>query len=78
VGSIAFSEPGHALDVDNARERLRQFVAIVENEERRATFPSALSYFAASRAASNDAGPRQTRINVMTEILLGELPMPQA
>jgi hypothetical protein len=79
VGGIhRLSEEGHELNVDDARERLRQFVAIVETEERRATFPSALSYFAASRAASNDAGPRQTRINVMKEILLGELQMPRA
>ena len=77
-GIYRLSEEGHELNIDHARERLRQFIAIVESEERRATFQSAQIYFAASRAASNDAGPRQTRINVMREILRGDLPMPQA
>ncbi|QDM18724.1 DUF262 domain-containing protein [Tardiphaga sp. vice304] len=77
-GVYALSETGHDIAPDEARERLRQFLATVDNEERRAEIPSAASYFAASRAASNDAGPRQTRINIMKEILLGEVALLQA
>jgi hypothetical protein len=57
-------------------DRLRRFIEVVEDEQRRSAFPPAVAYFNASRAASNDAGPRQTRINTMLEILPGNIPVP--
>lgn len=59
-----------------AFERLNRFIEVVEDEQRRNAFAPALSYFNASRAASNDAGPRQTRINTLVEILSGNVPVP--
>lgn len=79
VGAICtLNRSGQVLHNDVARDRIHEFISIVENEARRGAFASAQVYFAASRAASNDAGPRQTRINVMSEILLGLRSVPQA
>jgi hypothetical protein len=78
VGAIhGLSQLGHVIDAEMARGHLRAFVAAVENEQTRAQFAPAQSYFSASRAASNDAGPRQTRINTVKEILIGNLAVPQ-
>jgi hypothetical protein len=55
---------------------LQRFIDVVEDEQKRSEFAPATVYFNASRAASNDAGPRQTRINTMLEILPGHIPAP--
>lgn len=79
VGAINdLSKVGHAFNMNHARARLREFIAIVENEESRTKFNPAASYYAASRSASNDIGPRQTRITMMKGILSGDLLLPQA
>ena len=79
IGAVyALSQLGQALPPDQVCTRLRRFIAVVEDEEKRAEFSPAQSYFAASRAASNDAGPRQTRINTIKEIVLGTVAPPQA
>ena len=65
-------EPGFAI----AFERLDHFIEVVEDEPRRNAFAPALAYFNASRAASNDAGPRQTRINTLVEIISGNVVVP--
>lgn len=59
-----------------ACERLKSFIAIVEDADRRAKFQPAESYYAASRSASNDQGPRQTRIATISGVISGELPLP--
>lgn len=77
VGAIcSLSRSGHEPASGAAFGRLNRFIEVVEDEQRRNTFAPALSYFNASRAASNDAGPRQTRINTLVEILSGNIPVP--
>jgi hypothetical protein len=75
--TYSLNKNNRLLALDDACIRLREFIAVVENEARRAQFKPAESYYAASRSASNDAGPRQTRINMMQGILSGDLPIPQ-
>jgi len=57
-------------------ERLQAFIGFVDDPDRRATFSPADSYYAASRSASNDQGPRQTRINMISGVISGDLPVP--
>jgi hypothetical protein len=78
VGSInSLANDGRELDTQSAITRLRQFLSLVDSEDGRARFADAATYFAATRAASNDAGPRQTRVGIIKRILLGELQLPQ-
>ena len=78
VGAIAqMSRENLRLVAEEVTPRLKRFIDIVENDHQRATFIPAEAYFHASRAASNDAGPRQTRINTMVEVLSGRMPLPQ-
>jgi hypothetical protein len=58
--------------INTVFDRINRNVAKLTRQE----FAPALSYFNASRAASNDAGPRQTRINTLIEILSGNIPVP--
>ena len=60
---------------DNLAEiggRLKQFLEILEDEEKRAVVKQATDYYDAARSASNDAGPRSVRIAVMKRVLKGE------
>ncbi|MBC7103410.1 MAG: DUF262 domain-containing protein [Parvibaculum sp.] len=57
----------------DASARIHRFLEFVENSALRSTFPPADSYYAAARSASNDQGPRQTRVNIMSGIISGEL-----
>lgn len=77
VGAVkVLLQRGFPLNVGDVYGNLRKFIEVVEDEQRRNSFAPAAAYFAASRAASNDAGPRQTRINTMLEILPGHIPLP--
>lgn len=51
-------------------ERLRDFITIVEDEERRRSSEDAKQYYEAARSASNDVGPRRTRVSIMKKVLL--------
>jgi hypothetical protein len=66
-------EQGHAFNVATAVGALLAFVARVEavREEQldEAADPSAAAYYEAVRSASNDAGPRSTRIDIVADIL---------
>jgi uncharacterized protein DUF262 len=60
VGGVSrISRSGRAVDAAEAFSRLSRFIEVVEDEQRRHSFAPAQAYFDASRAASNDAGPRQ-------------------
>ena len=48
---------------------LKQFVDWVSNEEMRNNDERALAYFEAARSASNDAGPRKTRIEILGSVI---------
>lgn len=54
--------------------RISEFIDIVEDEDRRAESKSALAYFDAARSASNDVGPRTTRIKILAAKIRGEEP----
>jgi hypothetical protein len=49
--------------------RLSKFISLVDDEEARREFPPADSYYAAARSASNDPGPRLTRINTIAQVI---------
>jgi hypothetical protein len=57
----------------NVVPRLKHFLEVVDNDASRDFMEEAKEYFDAARSASNDAGPRTTRINIMKQVLTGEL-----
>jgi len=59
--------------IEQMIEVVREFVRLVEDDERRITSPEATAYYEAARSASNDKGPRETRIEIMERVLAGEL-----
>jgi hypothetical protein len=61
-----------------AAERLKAFLEIVDDEDRRSKYMPANAYYAASRSASNDHGPRQTRINIISGVISNEPPIPMS
>lgn len=54
-------------------QNLRHFLSLVDDEELRAKNDSATAYYAASRSASNDQGPRITRINIVRAAISGQV-----
>lgn len=52
--------------------RLKAFLEIVEDDARRVAVRQAAEYYDAARSASNDAGPRRTRISTIKKVLKGE------
>jgi hypothetical protein len=54
-----------------AAANLAAFLGVLESEEARATVRQAQTYYDAARSASNDAGPRKVRIEIMTRVLRG-------
>ena len=50
-------------------QRLSAFIQIVEDEHARAKNKQASDYYEAARSASNDAGPRRTRIDIIKDVL---------
>jgi hypothetical protein len=58
-------------DVDIVRGRLRDFLETVEDEKQRVNDGKAESYYADARSASNDAGPRRRRIDIMKDVMQG-------
>jgi len=62
-----------SVSPDIVGARLKSFIAILEDEVRREALPFASAYYSASRSASNDQGPRQTRINMLYGVVSGDL-----
>ncbi|MFD5016727.1 DUF262 domain-containing protein [Streptomyces chartreusis] len=56
-----------------AAERLANFLETVTDEEGRSQLKSASAYFDAARSASNDARQRNTRIEIITTVLTGDV-----
>lgn len=78
VGAVdQVSGRGEAPNVATLRDRLSRFVSAVEDENKRSRFEPAADYFAAARSASNDTGPRQSRIKTLAEVLDGSLALPR-
>jgi hypothetical protein len=57
----------------NAANKLNDFTRIVDDSEKRQVLTKAQEYFEATRASSNDTGPRRTRVNIIKSVLLGEI-----
>lgn len=57
--------------VDAMRKRLGAFISRVDDEDLRAEDSEAADYYEAARSASNDRGPRETRIRIVKKVLLG-------
>jgi hypothetical protein len=74
VGAVAnLHQAGEELDLRAATERLRGFMATVEDDDARARYKPADRYYAAARSASNDPGPRQTRIETVKNVIRGDV-----
>jgi hypothetical protein len=52
-------------------ERLGNFIAAVEDEERRGNDQRAVEYFNAARSNSNDTGPRKVRSGILISVVRG-------
>ena len=77
VGAIdELLKKGSIIDFTIVSARFRQFIGIVEDEDRRVAFEPANRYYAATRSASNDPGPRQTRIGTITGVITGTTQLP--
>ena len=69
-GSIADNQRANRLvESTQAAKRLLQFVQDVEDETGRGVDPTLQEYYEAARSASNDRGPRETRIRIVSDLL---------
>ncbi len=72
-GAVDSLQTANALPSSkDAVGRLSTFLKVVEAEEGRAKSKAAQAYFDAARSASNDAGPRKARIEIVTKVLSGQ------
>lgn len=73
VGAIdSLHKSGNLPEATVAGQRLKTFVSLLDDPERRAQFAFANDYYAAARSASNDQGPRQVRISKLVEVISGQ------
>src|SRR5262249_8541034 len=59
--------------IPQIQQRLRDFLNAVENLSAFAGVPEIAGYFEAARSASNDPGPRSTRIAIIKSVVRGDL-----
>lgn len=70
-GAIALlNREGKLPELNKLAGNLTKFVNIVGNEEERLKDENAKRYYEATRAASNDSGPRKDRIDIIKNIIL--------
>ena len=70
VGAITIMKKAGVLpDAVTVGKKLADFVDRVESEEQRNRDVRLTQYYDAARSASNDRGPRETRINYLRELL---------
>src|SRR5262249_26458333 len=67
-GAVSLME-GNWPGADVAARRLLEFIRVVESDTDRDTNTVARQYFDAARSASNDAGPRGVRIQIIGRVL---------
>lgn len=51
---------------------LKEFVQVLEDDDKRLVSKDATGYYDAARSASNDPGPRRIRIDIMKRVIVGE------
>lgn len=66
-GALAMT-PDQA-DWERVASKLKAFIDAVADEQGRTDDPIALAYYEAARSASNDSGPRKTRIEILSRII---------
>lgn len=59
--------------LDDVVRRLNEFLDVLEPAERRANYPDAQKYYEAARSASNVSPNRKLRIDIMKQVILGQL-----
>lgn len=64
---------GTQLDDATAARRLSHFVTALEDSQKREKDPILTEYYAATRSASNDTGPRKARFDLLRRVLLNDL-----
>ena len=60
------------IDINEAASRLADFVTGLEDEAARLESVGLRRYYDAARSASNDTGPRQTRVGLLSRVLRGQ------
>lgn len=71
VGAVyELSRDGLMCSADEAANRLARFLSTVDDELSRVDSPDATLYYDAARSASNDRGPRETRISIVRKSLI--------
>ena len=73
VGALSRVMDGGLPSKEDALERLVSFADFVDDDVQRPSFAPADSYYAAARSASNDIGPRTSRINTLELVTKGDL-----
>ena len=66
---VSLNDAGMLPNPSTARDRLLQFIVRVENENERRSDEKLSQYYEAARSASNDRGPRETRIAYVKHVL---------
>lgn len=61
-------------DWERVASKLKAFIDAVADEQARTDNSVALAYYEAARSASNDSGPRKTRIEILSRIIREALP----
>jgi hypothetical protein len=74
VGAVSLLPRPTIPTIDEMVRRLKAFLATVDQDESRERHEEARVYYDAARSASNDAGPRTTRIHTLNRVLAGEIP----
>lgn len=74
VGAISAFLDSSSIIFDEVTPRLKRFIAAVDDDQERERREEARMYYEAARSASNDAGPRATRIRIVLSALLGQIP----
>lgn len=65
-------QAGESIDINQAATQLAAFLAGLENEATRLESTGLRRYYEAARSASNDSGPRQTRLELLSRVLRGQ------
>jgi len=60
---------GEILSSEDLRSNLINFARAVDNEDKRMSIPDVSTYYDAARSASNDPGPRKTRIRILEDVI---------
>lgn len=70
---IQLMKDSKSIDPELIAIRMADFLLLVDDRERRESNKIAKDYFGAARSASNDKGPRSLRIDILKQIITGQL-----